>query len=308
MENIVLVFAVKGAFAPHLAVTIQSIFETNPTEEFKMICLVADVPKQDLEKLKGMFEGRSSTLELVPVNVAQFIDLPVCLHLDLSSYFRLLIPYITTEKKALYLDSDLVIRGSLRRLWEIELGDRYIGVVPDFCGNFHPKLPHNAEIGYLNTGVMLMNLEQWRGNKISEKILDFSRNQTELIRWAEQCGINAICKDHILMISPEYNFQGIFYESSYKKPKPFSSQEMEVASKSPLIIHYLGTKKPWHWGCKHPDRGLYWQYLRRTPFKRYFPENPTPMNILRSIAPKGMINFFYKKKNVFKSIFRQAIR
>lgn len=74
---------------------------------------------------------------------------------------------------------------------------------------------------------------------------------------------------------------------------------MEWAKSHPVVIHFLGTKKRWQWGCKHPDRGLYWKYLKKTPSKRYYHENPSTLNILSSIAPKSMIDFFAKKVNLY---------
>ncbi len=301
MEPIILVFALKGDFGAHLAVTLQSIFETNKGEKFEIIALIYEVSEDDQAKIIELVENWQSSIRLVPVEISQFLGLPVAFHLDLSSYFRLLIPQIVSGNKALYLDSDLVVAGPLRPLWEIDLRENVIGVVADFCGKSHPELPINPEIGYCNTGIMLMNLERWRIGNLPEKVLDFARNNPSFIRFADQCGINAICKDHIYLLGPEYNFQGIYYESSYKKPIPYSKEQMENARENPVVIHFVGSKKPWHWGCKHPEKRLYWKYLRKTPFKRYFPENMTLLNVMREFAPKAMIDFFYKKKNIIKN-------
>lgn len=82
---------------------------------------------------------------------------------------------------------------------------------------------------------------------------------------------------------------------------------MELAKKETVIVHFTGTKKPWHLGCKHPERGLYWKYLKKTPYKRCFSDNPTPINILRSIAPKRVLEFFFNSKNKLKSLFSDLV-
>jgi lipopolysaccharide biosynthesis glycosyltransferase len=303
MEPIVLVFAIKGNYSAHLAVALQSIFDTNQMERFEVYLLAYDVQKNDIDKLKQMFESHESTLKIIDVAIDQFKGLPISFHLDLSCYFRLLIPDIISADRAIYLDSDLVVNGSLRSLWEIELGEYFLAAAPEFSRNMHPELPFNQEFGYFNCGVMLINLKKWRKFQILESVLEFSKTNPKLIRFADQCGLNAVAMDNFLPLKTKFNFQGIFYDDSYVKPTKISAAEMENSQKKSIIIHFTGTTKPWHWSCKHPDRGLYWKYLRKTPFKRRFPENPSVISLLRWVAPKVVLEFFYQKKNRLKGLF-----
>lgn len=303
MEIINLVFAINNKFLPPLAVTLQSIFETNRDEIFDVFVLTHNLSEEDKSKLRQIFDGKKSNLTIIDVEFEQFRGLPHAFHLDLSCYFRLAIPTYIERKKALYLDADLIIRGSLRPLWETNLDDYLLAAVPEFSANMHPELPIDSKLGYFNSGVMLLNLQKWREFELSKKVMDFSKENPQMIRFADQCGLNTIAKEKFLLLDPKYNFQGLYYETSYRKPKNFSSEEMESARIDAVIIHFTGTKKPWQWGSKHPHRSLYWKYLKQTPYKRSFPENPTPMNILRSIAPKGLIELCYNNKNKLKSLF-----
>ena len=53
-----------------------------------------------------------------------------------ANFYRILIPELFPElTKAIYLDSDMVVVGDLGELWDIDLGDKLMGVVymePDF--------------------------------------------------------------------------------------------------------------------------------------------------------------------------------
>lgn len=157
-----LVFAIRGTFSSQPAATLQSIYYTNSSEKFEVYILTNNVPNEDLEKIKAMQWSKNLILRFIPIDISEIEDLPIAYHLDLASYFRLLIHKIVPGEKAIYLDSDLVVTGSLRPLWDIELGDNYFAAVPDFCGDVHTEIPYDLSLGYSNTGVMLMNLMQWR--------------------------------------------------------------------------------------------------------------------------------------------------
>ena len=44
---------------------------------------------------------------------------------------------------------------------------------------------------YFNSGVMLINLDYWRANNVKEKVIDFISRKPEVIRFADQDGLNS---------------------------------------------------------------------------------------------------------------------
>ncbi|WP_330847659.1 glycosyltransferase, partial [Streptococcus suis] len=81
--------------------------------------------------------------------------------LAVSSWLRFFIADIVKEDRAIYLDSDLVVNGSLDYLFEMNLEDAYLAAVKD---------PSKDEDGGFNAGVMVLNLVQWRKENVTEKL------------------------------------------------------------------------------------------------------------------------------------------
>jgi lipopolysaccharide biosynthesis glycosyltransferase len=49
----------------------------------------------------------------------------------------------------------------------------------------------------------------------------------------------------------------------------------------PLIIHFSGSSKPWHYLNEHPYKSEYWKYLQLTDYKNIKFEKITPKKILK---------------------------
>ena len=49
----------------------------------------------------------------------------------------------------------------------------------------------------------------------------------------------------------------------------YSQNDINEAKKNPVFVHFTPSfsKRPWVVGCKHPLKGIYKEYLLKTPFK-----------------------------------------
>ncbi|XP_058107895.1 probable galacturonosyltransferase-like 3 [Magnolia sinica] len=93
-------------------------------------------------------------------------------------------------RRVIYLDSDLVVVDDVAKLWSIDLGPHVLGA-PEYChANFTNYFTHKfwadpvlskAFEGrrpcYFNTGVMVIDLERWRGGRYTEKLEGWMRIQ-----------------------------------------------------------------------------------------------------------------------------------
>ena len=84
------------------------------------------------------------------------------------AYYRFSIPWITKKKKAIYLDSDLLIRKDIKNLFDIDLEEYCYAAVVDGSANENhilPNLEGNITIekgNYYNSGVLLLNCDKIR--------------------------------------------------------------------------------------------------------------------------------------------------
>lgn len=100
---------------------------------------------------------------------------------SIAMFYRFIIPYLLPQntEKAIYLDSDIIVNLDIAELWQIELGDKPLGAIPNF---FQIKDEHASNErtnklipivkegfikpdDYFNSGVLLLNLKVLRNEQ-----------------------------------------------------------------------------------------------------------------------------------------------
>ena len=90
---------------------------------------------------------------------------------SIAMFYRLFIPQLLSQdiEKVIYLDADLIINLDITELWQVELKERPLAVVPEVYNGGRPKYVSDVcrnglveEEDYFNSGVMLMNLNVLR--------------------------------------------------------------------------------------------------------------------------------------------------
>jgi lipopolysaccharide biosynthesis glycosyltransferase len=176
------------------------------------------------------------------------------------SYYRYIIPELYPQlDKALYLDGDLVVNGSLEKLWDTDITDYLCAGVHDLWIeniNYKPQIGFSSDELYINAGVLLLNIPKMREKKIYEKLCETTISLGKQIQFQDQDIINIVCRGRVKELPERYNFTT---ENAIKHP-----QERDKAA----IIHYTGRAKPWSvWKCPNPQSRLYFDYLKKTPYK-----------------------------------------
>ena len=213
-------------------------------------------------------------------------------HFTKANYYRLLISKFIEDDIVLYLDSDIVVNRSLKGLFDINLGSSYIAAVLNPGFHRHQELKMNLDSEYFNSGVMLINNKLWKIYNITDKVIKFVDDNQSVIQFVDQCGLNAVINGKWIKIPLKFNQQVVIFEKDFKeKYNCFADDELNEAKENPVIIHYTGSSKPWHFRNKHPYKHLYWKYLRMTPFKRYIPEDLTVLNAIKWMIPKSIKEF-----------------
>ncbi len=171
--------------------------------------------------------------------------------------------------KIVYLDTDIVVFDDLSELYNTELGNNYVagvfGLDQYFMRYELPKkigIPDMTE--YINAGVLVLNLEQIREDKIEEKEQALIGTFDDSV---DQHILNKVCYNRIIHVHPKWNaFQTgeVPYRSSVALCG-MTKQEQEQIFLRPSIYHYTGTLKPWkYYNLKY---SLIWQqYYKKSPF------------------------------------------
>lgn len=292
MKKYSVVFATDENYIQHLSVALVSLFINNDDCKFDIYIICSGMSEENFAKLQSIGDKYQATIKQIVVNDEVFDTLVTNHHFTKANYYRLLIPNFIQEDKVLYLDADIVVNGSIKNLFSIDLEDKYIAAVLNPGFQRHQELKMNLDSEYFNSGVMLINNKLWKMHSITDKVIKFVDDNQSVIQFVDQCGLNAIVNGNWIKIPLKFNQQAVIFEKDFKeKYSCFSDDELNEAKENPVIIHYTGSSKPWHFRNKHPYKHLYWKYLRMTPFKRYIPEDLTVINVIKWMIPKSIKEF-----------------
>jgi lipopolysaccharide biosynthesis glycosyltransferase len=219
---------------------------------------------------------------------------------------RALLPeLLADESKVLYLDADTVVVDSPHELWRTDLGDAPLAAVANPLYRFmhnHPRWDLGIEDPrrYLNSGVLLMNLEVLRREDTAAQLLTYARAHPDN-SYPDQDAMSVLFADRHVSLHPRWNAQPTLWDLRVDE-LPFSSAEVDEARRAPGIVHFVGPFKPWHYLCTHPYRGCYFDHLAATPWAPPDIEGRTPVNaVLRRLSPVWISRWYRARDALVRS-------
>jgi len=306
METINIVFTSDNNYAQHLAVTLTSLLENNKEEKFQIYIFENDISNENKKNFKTIINKFNCEIQYINFDTTIFDHIDTG-RFTIAAYFRLLMAKYINEDKVLYLDVDMVIANSINQLYNIELNDYYVAAVEDAwkTQEYLDKLGMSENTKYFNAGVLLVNLKKWRDENLLNKFLEYEKNSAFYLESHDQDILNATFNGKWKRLALKYNQYEKNPDLDYKVLKNFfTDEEILEAQRDPVIIHYIGGRKPWHYRNEHVKKEQYWKYLMLTPYKNYIPSDKTLRNIISKNTPQIIRNpkryiksLFYKRKN-----------
>jgi lipopolysaccharide biosynthesis glycosyltransferase len=216
-------------------------------------------------------ETDSVKVEFREVNAAQFSKVHLKSGFPLATAYNVLAPLylLGDEPRAIYMDADMVITEDLSPLWELELRTP-IGAVLDAHivwmaspSMWRPWKEEGLEplTPYLNTGLMLMDLEKWRAEHLTERTLAYLEKYE--LPCVDQDALNLSLRGGFDQLHPRYNSMPYHHLKMLRYLDTVESDEViGEAITDPAVIHYHRSffGKPWTFGCTHPGVAL-WRSL-----------------------------------------------
>ena len=181
--------------------------------------------------------------------------------------------------RALYLDPDIIVTGSISELWNTDLAGRAVAAVP-IPGSTRPELIGMAvESLYFNAGVMLFDLNAWRQRQYRDVCLRCLKANPEKAIDADQDILNLCLTNDWLPLPFRWNVITAFYLPWFDLR--LLPEEVEEIRREAKIIHFNGTAKPWNYFSEHPRRSEYWKYLHLTEWSDTRPSDYTLFNVCK---------------------------
>ena len=251
-------------------VCLTSMFENNKDVELNAYILTNDLDIVDIEKFHDLGRRYSQKVFVVQVEDVYFEGLKTSERFSKAIYYRFLIPKILSKEScALYLDCDIIVNGSLKQLEAVQLESFACAVVRDQMSN-DKRILKRLEIDtpYFNSGVLLMNLDYWRQNEISTKLVNFIHDNSDSCIFPDQDALNYLLSGEVVYLPLTYNFQELFYlHTDNLKGDKNLWDEIEKTKESPVIIHYTNSVKPWYMECTHPLQNAFEKYRAYSPWE-----------------------------------------
>ena len=285
-SHVHLLLCANARYLQHVAVCLTSLLVNNPDLFFDIVIVGRATERLDQGKLArtlARFANKSLSFREFTPPAGRLLPLNPRAHYTLDNWTRLWIEEFFDEDiaRVLYLDADIVVVGSLAPLWHVELDGALLGAV-DIPGSDRgvTHLGMRAEDGYFNSGVLLVDLKQWRETRALDTVLGYIEAYPELMtRDVDQEALNACFHGRRKRL--DYKWNGLL--SFFREPPsiPLALAEIEAVRRDARVIHFNGNSKPWSYFCEHPRKAEYEKYLRMTEWRDFVPEDRTVPNILR---------------------------
>ncbi|MBX3300746.1 MAG: glycosyltransferase family 8 protein [Nitrospira sp.] len=248
-----------------LATTLRSIVENNQTNWPLEVYVLSDgFSEITRAKVLDSLPRGAALIHWMPVSLGMFQEFSTLPYISKMTYVRLLLPQLVTQSvsRVLYLDADLLVLDDLTSLMKTDLEGTVVGAVLDRWDwqikRREPGLENVPRVrDYFNAGVLLINLERWRKERISEKALEYLV-QYPLTPFADQDALNVACDGLWTKLDPRWNFHD-------HCDKRILNMEPE---QRPGVLHFAGPQKPWNSSVPNINASFYDTFRRRTCFAR----------------------------------------
>lgn len=310
------VYSSDEHYAQHLCVSLISLLDNNKDVQTLNIFIISNgISAESQRRISGVAEQFDRMIEWIDFTPFQDeLKLNMEWKISISSYARLFISSMLPDgcKKAIYLDCDTVVCGSLSEMWDTEMGTASVAGVEDLIKNeFKKKIGIPVDANYINAGVLLIDIEKWRKQSAEKQFLDFINKRDGQVTHHDQGVINGTMNAETMILPPQYNAMTPFFTTKYERllkiyqlKKYYSPQEIQCAVENPVIIHYTPeyVGRVWEYECKHPKAEVYRSYLELTPWRgclTHAKRLPAKLRILywmQKKLPVWLINLLIKSR------------
>ena len=166
-----------------------------------------------------------------------------------TTYLRFLLPELLPGiQRILYMDVDTVVLGDVAEIFNLETGDCCVAGVRDIAG-FQNKTERCAELNipdldhYINAGVLLMDLETFRKDRLSDIMITAANKKA--YTYNDQDIINSVCYNRIFCIPFRCNAIVDYLNHPEVISKEMGNDYLTETAE-PIILHYAGRSKPWY--------------------------------------------------------------
>ncbi|KAF1041385.1 MAG: General stress protein A [Herbaspirillum frisingense] len=243
-------FGVDENFFRGAGVCIASILDHNPGVDFVFHVFTFGCSADSRARLDKMARQRGVPMHVHLLDEAVFSRYR---HNPRSNYSnaiftRILMPGVLAgvTERFLYVDSDILCRGDLAPLLDLELGEHVAAAAADVHTIAQRRLKAMALKGdfYFNSGLLLIDVANWNQARITEQAIELIGSGSYSLDYPDQDALNKVAEGRVLKLHPKWNVM-----FSLLGELRFSHRKLAVSDDA-VMLHFGGPLKPWH-GWSH---------------------------------------------------------
>ena len=310
------IYQFNDKYVPYAGVSIESLLANNTEAEAVNIYVLGEdlsdesvaVLKEEVAKYDRNIEFPDTTALIEKFKSYGMIPYRGAYSVYLRLFFTELLDL--AGQRAIYLDADTIVDGSLLPLVNCDLSGKSVGMVLESIrDDYKVMIGMSPSADYYNSGMILFDVDKWRLNKYCDRIVDHILNvRSSYI--GDQDFLNIICEGDVARLPLIYNFQPLHgrytadeYFKAYGNEGYYDVDEVSAGPSEVAIYHcyrWLG-EFPWNAGNLHPFADKFDKYMMQSVWKGYVKEKASAgaavriEKILYRMLPKSMFIKIFKK-------------
>lgn len=301
-ESMVWVSGADEGYVMPLAVTVRSAIDhLSPNRRADVYILDGGISDSSKDRMEESWRDDRISVHWVPADGSELEGLPISHHVTSSTYLRLAIAQRlpSSVDRAIYLDADMLVCRDLSLLWDEPQGDASVLAVQDYAApwidarrslaafdqassylaascpiaNFE-ELGIDADATYFNGGLLVIDVNRWRRERIIHQFLDCLNVHRQHVLWWDQYALNVVLAGKWRALDLRWNQGAHLFTYPSAALSPFSSDTFDLLHQDPWIVHFCSPQKPWNYFCHHPSTADFFQTLRKTAWSDYSPTRP----------------------------------
>lgn len=308
-DSVVVVCGTDARYAAPLAVMLRSAVDNlAASRKLAVHILYSDVSEIDRQRVVESIPADRCTIDWIQADESKFAGLPLWGRMPVSTYFKLLLPDVLSSAvvRVIWLDCDVLVTGDISELWDIDLRGMPVAAVQDKLvpvASSRGGIASRSDAGiaddskYFNAGVMVVDVDRWRANRVTSLALDHLRRRWKSVVFWDQEGLNVALAGKWMELGAKWN-------CNVSLPSNRASSMRSL----PAILHFAGMLKPWLYRTRDPAWTLYMSYLDRTSWARMRPSRSVRGIAVSLYERSGIRPVLYPLESIALDLLRRISR
>lgn len=267
-----------------LEASMRSLLDSASKEDkFNFYILCGNMAPQTKERLKGLINNKNKIqfkIKFIDINLRSYnVD-----DMGFSAsphYLKVQLPdLLPNVDKVIFIDSDNLIKKSLRPIWNTDVQNKYAGVVHDLnahiayekavkSGSNKSKYEHIKK--FFSTSLLVLNLKELRDKKIPEQFRKETVSKSHYL--PDDTGIlNVLFHEHVTYLSDEANISYLQMTSNKETLSKYGKTAKSALDPISIRFENASYNDP-----KHPYA---FDFLRYLNISDHFRKRPVSLKII----------------------------